>query len=56
MRNAGKAKTQELADGWTVVAKDRSPAAQREHMAAVTPDGYEVLTVWSDGSGAYVRA
>lgn len=45
--------TQELADGWTVVTKDRSPSAQWEHMVAVTEAGYEVLTAWPGGTGSY---
>ncbi|GHC81998.1 methionine aminopeptidase [Pseudorhodoferax aquiterrae] len=53
MLNAGKAATRELADGWTVVTQDHSLSAQWEHMVAVTPDGYEVLTVWPDGTGDY---
>lgn len=47
MLNAGKRDTRELPDGWTVVTKDRSLSAQWEHMVAVTPSGYEVLTPWS---------
>jgi methionyl aminopeptidase len=31
-------------DGWTVVTKDGSRAAQYEHMVIVTDDGAEVLT------------
>jgi methionyl aminopeptidase len=42
MLNAGKRETKQLADGWTVVTKDRSLSAQWEHMVAVTPSGYEV--------------
>ncbi|WP_447773738.1 type I methionyl aminopeptidase [Variovorax boronicumulans] len=53
MLNAGRAETKQLADGWTVVTKDRSLSAQWEHMVAVTPDGYEVLTAWPGGTGAY---
>ncbi|MBV7457835.1 type I methionyl aminopeptidase [Acidovorax sp. sif1233] len=53
MLNAGGRETRELADGWTVVTKDRSLSAQWEHMVAVTPDGYEVLTVWPGGTGSY---
>ncbi|ATA54169.1 type I methionyl aminopeptidase [Variovorax boronicumulans] len=53
MLNAGRAETKQLADGWTVVTKDRSLSAQWEHMVAVTADGYEVLTAWSDGTGTY---
>ena len=53
MINAGKAETRELADGWTVVTKDRSLSAQWEHMVAVTEDGCEILTPWPDGVGDY---
>ncbi|UCU97927.1 type I methionyl aminopeptidase [Acidovorax radicis] len=53
MLNAGKRDTKELADGWTVVTKDRSLSAQWEHMVAVTPTGYEVLTAWPGGTGGY---
>jgi methionyl aminopeptidase len=53
MINAGKRDTRQLADGWTVVTKDRSLSAQWEHMVAVTPDGHEVLTVWPGGTGLY---
>lgn len=54
MLNAGKRATRQLADGWTVVTQDRSLSAQWEHMVAVTPEGYEVLTPWPDGTGAYL--
>jgi len=53
MLNAGKRDTKTLADGWTVVTKDRSLSAQWEHMVAVTPTGFEVLTAWPDGTGSY---
>ncbi len=53
MLNAGRRETRQLQDGWTVVTKDRSLSAQWEHMVAVTPDGYEVLTPWPGGTGAY---
>jgi len=53
MLNAGKAGTQTLADGWTVVTRDRSLSAQWEHMVTVTQDGVEVLTPWPEGTGAY---
>ena len=53
MLNAGRRETKTLADGWTVVTKDRSLSAQWEHMVAVTPDGFEVLTPWPDGDGGY---
>jgi methionyl aminopeptidase len=53
MINAGKAPTSSLADGWTVVTKDRSLSAQWEHMVVVTDEGFEVLTPWPDGYGDY---
>jgi methionyl aminopeptidase len=45
MINAGKAAISELADGWTIVTKDRSLSAQWEHTLVVTPTGCEVLTL-----------
>lgn len=53
MINAGKRETKELADGWTVVTRDHSLSAQWEHMVAVTADGFELLTPWPEGTGAY---
>ncbi len=52
MLNAGRRETRQLPDGWTVVTQDRSLSAQFEHMVAVTPSGYEVLTPWPQGTGA----
>ena len=45
MINAGKAAVSELADGWTIVTRDRSLSAQWEHTILVTGNGYEVLTL-----------
>lgn len=45
MINAGKAAIKHLADGWTIVTKDRSLSAQWEHTILVTDEGHEVLTV-----------
>ena len=45
MINAGKAAIRELADGWTIVTKDRSLSAQWEHTVLVTETGFEVLTL-----------
>jgi methionyl aminopeptidase len=45
MINAGKAAISELADGWTIVTKDRSLSAQWEHTIVVTPAGVDVLTL-----------
>ncbi|CAN5332124.1 type I methionyl aminopeptidase [soil metagenome] len=53
MLNAGKRETRQLPDGWTVVTRDHSLSAQWEHMVAVTDTGFEVLTPWPDGTGAY---
>lgn len=53
MLNAGKREVRQLADGWTVVTRDRSLSAQWEHMVAVTPAGCEVLTTWPGGTGDY---
>lgn len=53
MVNAGKARTKELKDGWTVVTTDQSLSAQWEHMVAVTADGFEVLSPWPEGTGEY---
>lgn len=46
MINAGGKGVEELADGWTVVTRDRSLSAQWEHMIAVTENGSEILTPW----------
>ena len=45
MLNAGKREIRQLADGWTVVTKDRTLSAQWEHTVLVTEDGFEVLTL-----------
>lgn len=44
MINAGKRHVKQLADGWTVVTKDRNLSAQWEHTVLVTANGVEVLT------------
>lgn len=49
MINAGRKETKLLADGWTVLTKDRSLSAQWEHTVLVTPTGFEVLTT-SEGA------
>jgi methionyl aminopeptidase len=53
MLNAGKRDCKQLADGWTVVTRDRSLSAQWEHMVVVTDVGFEVLTPWPEGTGMY---
>ena len=45
MVNAGGAETETLADGWTVVTRDRRRSAHFEHTIAVTEHGPEVLTL-----------
>jgi methionyl aminopeptidase len=45
MVNAGSAATEVLADGWTVVSKDRRRSAHFEHTIAVSSNGPEVLTL-----------
>ncbi|MCB1865279.1 MAG: type I methionyl aminopeptidase [Chromatiales bacterium] len=45
MVNAGRRETKLLADGWTVVTRDRSLSAQWEHTILVTETGREVLTL-----------
>jgi methionyl aminopeptidase len=44
MVNLGGPAVEVLADGWTVVTRDRRPSAHFEHMVAVRPGGAEVLT------------
>lgn len=34
-----------MADGWTVLTKDRRPSAHVEHTVAITDDGPEILTL-----------
>ena len=48
MINAGARHSKLLADGWTVVTKDRSLSAQFEHTILVTDTGCEILTLRSD--------
>jgi methionyl aminopeptidase len=44
MLNEGTDDVRTLADGWTVVTKDRKLSAHFEHTVLVTPEGREVLT------------
>jgi methionyl aminopeptidase len=44
MLNAGRPETFRLADGWTVVTRDKSLSAQFEHQVLVTETGAEILT------------
>ena len=48
MINMGKRHVKLLADGWTVVTKDRSLSAQWEHTILATSEGHEVLTKRDD--------
>jgi methionyl aminopeptidase len=45
MVNQGTYKVETLANGWTVVTKDRKLSAHFEHTVAVTEKGHMVLTV-----------
>jgi methionyl aminopeptidase len=45
MINVGKADCKVLADGWTVMTKDKSWSAQFEHTILVTESGFEILTI-----------
>ena len=45
MVNAGGWPVEVLADGWSVVTRDRSRSAHFEHMVAVTEDGHRILSV-----------
>jgi methionyl aminopeptidase len=53
MVNQGTHKTKTLADGWTVVTKDKKPSAHFEHTIAVTDDGYQVFTLMDDGTATH---
>ncbi|MFA7665200.1 MAG: type I methionyl aminopeptidase [Burkholderiaceae bacterium] len=48
MINAGRREIRELADGWTIVTRDRSLSAQWEHTVLVTETGHEILTTSAD--------
>jgi methionyl aminopeptidase len=45
MVNAGGWPVEVLADGWTVVTRDRSRSAHFEHTVAVTEDGCLILSI-----------
>jgi methionyl aminopeptidase len=45
MVQAGTWQTRTLADEWTVISKDHSPAAHFEHTVAITNNGPEILTL-----------
>ncbi|NJP35457.1 type I methionyl aminopeptidase [Micromonospora thermarum] len=49
MITLGSPRTVELADGWTVVTRDRSMAVHVEHTMALLPDGVWVLTAPDGG-------
>ena len=49
MVNVGGPETRTLADGWTVVTRDRTLSAQFEHTIGITPDGYEIFTLSPKG-------
>jgi methionyl aminopeptidase len=45
MVNAGTYEVEILADGWTVVTRDRSRSAHFEHTVAITANGPRILTL-----------
>ena len=45
MVNVGTFRVKTLADKWTVVTADGSLSAHYEHTVAVTPEGFEILTL-----------
>jgi methionyl aminopeptidase len=45
MINLGTYRRRILEDGWTAVTLDGRPSAQYEHTIAVTPEGFEILTL-----------
>ncbi|MGH2537533.1 MAG: type I methionyl aminopeptidase [Candidatus Promineifilaceae bacterium] len=48
MINAGQAEWLLLEDGWTVVTADSALSAQYEHTVAITKQGPEILTPWTE--------
>ena len=44
MVNAGTFEVETLADGWSIVTKDRKPSAHFEHTIVITAKGAEILT------------
>jgi len=51
MVNLGAYKTRTLADGWTVVATDKSPSAHFEHTVLTRQEGPEILTLPQPATG-----
>lgn len=49
MVNAGSRYVRTLGDQWTVVTQDKKMCAHFEHTIAITDDGYEILTILSEG-------
>jgi methionyl aminopeptidase len=49
MVNIGSKAVRTLADGWTVVTKDKKPSAHFEHTVAITSSGPMVLTAGPNG-------
>ena len=45
MLNAGRPQIETLADGWTIVTKDRSLSGHFEHTVAVRKNGADILTL-----------
>jgi len=45
MITMGSEKVRQLKNGWTVVTRDKKPAAHFEHTVAITENGPEILTL-----------
>ena len=45
MITMGSEETHQLSNGWTVVTRDKKPAAHFEHTIVVTDNGPEILTL-----------
>jgi methionyl aminopeptidase len=54
MINVGKRDVKVMADGWTVLTKDRSLSAQYEHTLLVTETGFDILTLRKEESMAEI--
>ena len=50
MVNVGTFRVKTMPDQWTVVTADGSLSAHFEHTVAVTPDGFEILTLTDDAA------
>ena len=56
MITAGRVDNKVMPDKWTIVTKDRKPAAHFEHTIAVTADGPRILTSPTDRAALWAGA